>query len=75
MSQSSANGFELMGIFISAIDQHYGAALLSDPSLSGMPGEALLQAMLDRYQPQCSSDIRRAVCRFLRSMGRMLSEN
>ena len=73
MSQSTANGFELMGIFISAMDQHYGAALISNPSLSGMPGEALLQPLLDRYHPLCSRDFRRAVCPFLRSLGRTIS--
>ena len=33
---------------------------------------ALLQPLLDRYQPQCSWDIRRAVCPFLWSLGRTI---
>lgn len=65
MTQSTINGFALMCIFKLAMDQHYSAALLLDPSLSGKPGEAVLQHLLDLYGFKYNENIRRVVCPFL----------
>ena len=70
MSHSTANGLELMSIFISAMNQHYSVALLLEPSFRGMPGEALLQPLLDLYESRRCANILRVVCPFLRSLGR-----
>ena len=68
MTQATADGFELMAMFWSVMNQHYCAALTVDPMLSGKPGEALLQQLVDLYQSQRNENIRRAVCPFLRSL-------